>query len=300
MSAPTVTATDVYTDPTRRHDFVLLFDVTDGNPNGDPDAGNMPRTDPETGHGLVTDVCLKRKIRNFVQAAVDVQSPGTDPARCGIYVQEKAVLSTSRGVAYAALPKGAKPTDARAKMCEMFYDVRLFGAVMSTTVNNAGQVRGPVQLTFARSADPVSPVDVSITRMAVETEREAADQGGDNRTMGRKALLPYGLYRAQGFFSPAFARQTGVTADDLSLLWQALQMMWDLDHSAARGMMSCRGLYVFTHESPLGNAPAHKLFQNVQVERKPGIETPRRFEDYTVQVNGAVPNGIMFTPLVEG
>lgn len=292
-----------YTNPTRRHDFLLLFDVRDGNPNGDPDAGNLPRTDPQTGHGLVTDVCLKRKIRNYAQVA-KTNTDGVPEDGYDIYVQEKAVLSTVRGRAYAALGGKATPQEARQKMCALFYDVRLFGAVMSTKENNAGQVRGPVQLTFARSADPVTPMDISITRMAVETEAEAKKQEGDNRTMGRKALLPYGLYIGHGFFSPSFAKQTGVTEADLALFWQALENMWDVDHSAARGMMACRGLYVFTHadERGLGNAPAHKLFGHLDVRKKDGVEAPRRFEDYAVTAPSAsaMPEGVTLTSLVEG
>lgn len=273
MTTPTPA---IHTDPARRHDFLLLFDVSDGNPNGDPDAGNLPRTDPQTGHGLVTDVCLKRKIRNYVQAAKEGDE-GYD-----IYVQEKAVLSQQQGRAYAALGGKASIVDARQKMCDLFFDVRLFGAVMSLKENNAGQVRGPLQLTFARSIDPVTPVDISITRMAVATQKEAEAQGGDNRTMGRKALLPYGLYVGRGFYSPSFGKQTGVTRADLELVWQALENMFDLDHSSARGMMACRGLYVFSHESPLGNAPAHKLFDSLIIHRRDGVESPRRFEDYVV------------------
>lgn len=295
MSTPTAA---IHTDPARRHDFLLLFDVTDGNPNGDPDAGNLPRTDPQTGHGLVTDVCLKRKVRNYVQTAKE-GADGFD-----IYVQEKAVLSAQQGRAYAALGGKATIPDARQKMCELFFDVRLFGAVMGLKENNAGQVRGPVQLTFARSIDPVTPVDISITRMAVATAKEAEAQGGDNRTMGRKALLPYGLYVARGFVNAAFARQTGVTSDDLALLWEALTMMWDIDHSAARGMMACRGLYVFSHESPLGNAPAHKLFEPFVegIRRKEGVESPRRFADYVVP-RPSLPVGVTrveLTTLTEG
>lgn len=288
----------IYTDPTKRHDFILVFDVADGNPNGDPDAGNLPRTDPQTGQGLVTDVCLKRKIRNYISLAKE----GTDGY--DIYVQEKAVLSAQQGRAYAAVGKGATIPQARQKMCELFFDVRLFGAVMSLKENNAGQVRGPVQLTFARSVDPVAPYDISITRMAVATEKEAKEQGGDNRTMGRKSFLPYGLYVGHGFFSGTLARQTGVTRTDLETLWEALQNMFDVDHSAARGRMACRGLYVFTHEDErgLGNAPAHKLFDTLLIRKRDGVEAPRRFEDYIV-AGPRIPDGITgveLTRLSEG
>jgi len=316
----------IITDPTKRHDFLLLFDVADGNPNGDPDAGNMPRVDPETGHGLVTDVCLKRKIRNFV--ALDKE--GTDGY--GIYVREKAILSQVQGQAYKALGLNAPPPEddtaeaeavpekaadkgkkkprkaeeavavskARDWMCQSFFDIRAFGAVMSLKENNAGQVRGPLQLTFGRSIDPIAAMDVSITRMAVATEKEAEAQGGDNRTMGRKAVLPYALYVAKGFFTPSFARQTGVTADDLAVVWRAMEMMWDVDHSAARGMMACRGLYIFSHDNPLGNAPAHKLFDRLSVTKKAEVESPRRFADYEVRLTGDLPAGITLTPQVEG
>jgi CRISPR-associated protein Csd2 len=290
-------ADNIYADPTRRHDFILIFDVTDGNPNGDPDAGNLPRTDPQTGHGIVTDVCLKRKVRNYVQIAKE------DMEGYDIYVQEKAVLSQQQGRAYTAL--GGKPSvaEARQKMCDLFYDVRLFGAVMSLKDNNAGQVRGPVQFTFARSIDPVQPLDISITRMAVATVKEAEAQGGDNRTMGRKSLLPYGLYVAHGFISAAFTKQTGVTREDLDLLWNALQMMWDVDHSASRGLMACRGLYVFSHNSPLGDAPAHKLFDTLNIRKRDGVETARRYEDYIVErprIPDAYVGKVELTALVDG
>ncbi len=305
----------IITHPARRHDFLLLFDVADGNPNGDPDAGNMPRVDPETGHGLVTDVCLKRKIRNFV--ALDKE--GTNGY--GIFVHEKGILNRQIEQAYVDLNVDLKadPADktdgskrrtagqgqgkevdrARRQMCDTKFDIRMFGAVMSTGAN-AGQVRGPLQLTFGRSIDPIAAMDVSITRMAVATEKEAEAQGGDNRTMGRKAVLPYALYVAKGFFTPSFAKQTGVTADDLAVVWRALEMMWDVDHSAARGMMACRGLYIFSHDNPLGNAPAHKLFDRLSVTKKAEVESPRRFADYEVRLTGDLPAGITLTPQVEG
>lgn len=281
----------------KRYDFVLLFDVQDGNPNGDPDAGNLPRIDPETGEGLVTDVCLKRKVRNFVGLTRGEQPPFE------IYVKEKAVLNAQHERAYAALgielaaddkkrKGGDKSEEAKRWMCQNFYDVRTFGAVMSTNVN-CGQVRGPVQLTFARSVAPIVATEHSITRMAVTTEAEAEKQSGDNRTMGRKFTVPYGLYRAHGFVSAHLAQQTGFGGDDLELLWQALENLFEHDRSAARGEMTTRGLYVFQHDSELGNAPAHALFERVQVQRKEGVEVPRAFADYTVNVAANdLPNGV--------
>ena len=291
-----------------RYEFVFLFDVTNGNPNGDPDAGNLPRLDPETNHGLVTDVALKRKIRNFV--ALDRgDSPGY-----AIYVQEKAVLNRQHQKAWDALsiPPDAKegykklPKDeAKAReitdwMCRNFFDVRTFGAVMTTGVN-AGQVRGPVQIAFASSIEPVLPLEVSITRMAVATEKEAETQRGDNRTMGRKHILPYGLYRAHGFVSAKLAERTGFSDDDLQLLWRALANMFEHDRSAARGEMAARKLIVFEHAHPMGDAPAHVLFDAVKVERvKPQDDGPARsFSDYRVSVDAAaVPQGVgVFTYL---
>lgn len=276
-----------------RYEFVLLFDVENGNPNGDPDAGNLPRIDPETNHGLITDVCLKRKVRNFVELA-----KGGEPPFC-IYVREKAVLSATRAEAYKSVEGKAK-TDAekvrqgRDFMCANFYDVRTFGAVMSTKENNCGQVRGPVQFSFARSVEPVTPLDVTITRVAVETPKEAEAQGGDNRTMGRKHIVPYGLYRAEGFISAPLAAQTGFSDEDLALFWQALTMMFDHDHSAARGKMSARRLIVFKHDSALGSAPAHKLFDLVKIARATDATTPARsYADYAVSVDGAaLPQGV--------
>lgn len=263
-----------------RYDFVLLFDVRDGNPNGDPDAGNLPRIDPETGHGLVTDVCLKRKVRNFVQLDKGV-SQGYD-----IFVKEKAILNNLIDEAHEqenvkTKAKGEKTEAARQFMCGKYYDVRTFGAVMSTG-KNAGQVRGPVQLTFARSADQIVPLEHSITRMAVATEAEAEKQQGDNRTMGRKFTVPYALYRCHGFISAPLAAQTGFSDADLELFWQSLVNMFEHDRSAARGQMSARKLIVFKHESKMGNAPAHQLFDLVTVESN---ETPvRSFDHYDVFV----------------
>jgi len=347
----------------KRYDFVLLFDVQDGNPNGDPDAGNLPRIDAETGMGLVTDVCLKRKVRNYVQLSKECKRP------YDIYIKEKAVLGQAHFTAFKELgintgeearkiisnqkmiealsdipfPDGitfeeheeqgvlivasdadkkeikewmkengniiskeikkvidealkeAKPRKPTAeetsrgkdKMCEDFYDIRTFGAVMSLkSAPNCGQVRGPVQLTFARSIEPIVALEHSITRMAVATEAEAEKQSGDNRTMGRKYTVPYGLYRAHGFISAHLANQTGFSEDDLNLFWEALMSMFEHDRSAARGMMATRGLCVFEHSTALGNAPAHKLFERVVVQRKDGSTGPARsFDDYVVTVN---------------
>lgn len=282
-----------------RYDFVLLFDVKDGNPNGDPDAGNLPRLDAETGHGLVTDVALKRKVRNFVGLVKGEQPPYE------IYVKEKAILNNQHKRAYVGIGRedllagddkkrkgGNAVDDARAWMCRNFFDVRTFGAVMSTGIN-CGQVRGPIQLTFARSIDPIVASEHSITRMAVATEAEAEKQEGDNRTMGRKHTVPYGLYRAHGFVSAFLAKQTGFSEDDLVLFWQALCQMFEHDRSAARGEMTTRGLYVFRHDSELGNAPAHALFERVQMQRKPGVEVPRSFADYVVNVAADdLPSGV--------
>jgi CRISPR-associated protein Csd2 len=284
---------------TNRYDFVLLFDVKDGNPNGDPDAGNLPRMDAETGHGLMTDVSLKRKVRNFVGMAKGEQPPFE------IYVKEKAILNNQNKRAYVGIGReellagddkkrkgGDAVDDARQWMCRNFYDVRTFGAVMSIGIN-CGQVRGPVQLTFARSIDPIIAQEHSITRMAVATEAEAEKQDGDNRTMGRKHTVPYGLYIAHGFVSSFLAKQTGFSEDDLELLWQALGQMFEHDRSAARGEMTTRGLYVFKHESELGNAPAHSLFERVQAKLKEGIAVPRNFTDYDLAVDeAALPSGV--------
>lgn len=350
-----------------RYDFVLVFDVKDGNPNGDPDAGNLPRIDPETGHGLVTDVCLKRKVRNFVQITKEPKEPHD------IYIKEKAVLGRAHFEAFKelgidtgeesrkpvpkdlaaafgelSLPEGLsfiedndeagklvvapdadkkeikawlkeekpekevskiiaaalkdakprRPTDAetnqgRARMCEKFYDIRTFGAVLSLkSAPNCGQVRGPVQLTFGRSVDPVVTLEHSITRMAVATEAEAEKQQGDNRTMGRKNTVPYGVYVAHGFVSPHLAAQTGFGEEDLTLLWDALVNMFEHDRSAARGLMSTQNLIIFKHDSALGNAPAQKLFELIKVERDSDTEKPpRSFEDYKVTI-GEAPTGV--------
>lgn len=288
-----------------RYDFVLLFDVQDGNPNGDPDAGNLPRVDAETGNGLVTDVCLKRKVRNFVGLEKGEEPPFE------IYVKEKAVLNRQNRRAYEAIGKadlldgddkkrkgGDAVGEARAWMCKNFFDVRAFGAVMSTGIN-CGQVRGPIQLTFARSVAPVVSSEHSITRMAVATEKEAEDQQGDNRTMGRKFTVPYGLYRCHGFVSAHLADQTGFSPEDLELFWRALINMFEHDRSAARGLMSTRGLYVFEHDSKLGNAPAHALFERVEVHQKvPGTPT-RSFMDFEVRVErDGLPQGVRLREMV--
>jgi CRISPR-associated protein Csd2 len=288
-----------------RYDFVYLFEVTNGNPNGDPDAGNLPRLDPETNEGLVTDVCLKRKIRNYVEVA-KAGEPG-----CNIYVQERAVLNQRHQGAYEAL--GLKPElkklpkdQAKAReltdwMCLNYYDIRAFGAVMTTEVN-CGQVRGPIQLAFAHSIEPIVPLEISITRMAVTNERDLEKE----RTMGRKYIVPYGLYRAHGFISAKLAEKTGFSDADLKLLWDALTNMFEHDHSAARGEMSARDLIVFRHESALGNAPAHRLFERVEVQRavdgisisleasrRNNAPPARRFEDYRVTVDERdLPDGV--------
>ncbi len=276
-----------------RYDFVLLFDVKDGNPNGDPDGGNTPRVDSETGCGLITDVCLKRKVRNYIGLKME----GNPKPPYEIYVKEKAILNHQHERAHKALDEGLfseadegprnKVDKARDWMCQNFYDIRTFGAVMSTGDKDkrCGQVRGPVQLTFARSISPIFPIEHSITRMAVTTEKEAKEQDGDNRTMGRKHTVSYGLYRAHGFISAALAKQTGFSEEDLDLFWEALLQMFEHDHSAARGHMSTRGLYVFKHGSQLGNAPAHKLFDRISIAQKNEVQSVRQFEDYNIQIN---------------
>lgn len=275
----------------KRYDFVLLFDVKDGNPNGDPDAGNLPRLDAETGNGLVTDVCLKRKVRNFVQ----LEKQGKDGF--DIFVKEKAILNNAIDEAHDSeavktQKKDADKTEAaRQFMCAKYFDIRTFGAVMSTG-KNAGQVRGPVQMTFGRSIDPIVSSEHSITRMAVATEAEAEKQKGDNRTMGRKFTVPYGLYVSHGFISAHLAAQTGFTTDDLNVFWEALEKMFWEDHSAARGEMNVRGLYVFEHDSVLGRAPAHELFEKIKVERKDSSIPARSFDDYKVTIDETMPEGV--------
>ena len=275
-----------------RYDFIYLFDVKDGNPNGDPDAGNLPRIDPETGHGLVTDVCLKRKVRNFIQMVkAEAQDKDADRNAQGfdVYVREKAILNNQHLRAYKSLnldPKKAKQEErdqTREWMCKNFYDIRTFGAVMSTEIN-CGQVRGPIQFAFGRSIDPVVTSEHAVTRCAVATEKEAEKQSGDNRTMGRKFTVPYGLYMAHGFINPFLAKQTGFGDEDLSLFWDALKNMFEHDRSAARGLMGAQKIIVFKHDSALGNAPANKLFDLVSVKRKDSVEVARSFADYEVTI----------------
>jgi CRISPR-associated protein Csd2 len=276
-----------------RYEFVMLYDVTNGNPNGDPDSGNMPRIDPETGHGIVTDVCIKRKIRNYVDVV-----RGED-AGFGIYIKQDIPLAATQNKGIAAVDgvkdKAEKSLAYRDYMCSHYYDIRTFGAVMAAAVGNkelqntAGQVRGPVQLAFGHSIDPVVPQEITITRVAIETEKKAETASTE---MGRKHIIPYGLYRQEGFISANLAqRVTGFSEQDLDLLWEAINNMFEFDRSAARGIMALRGLYVFKHDSPLGCAPAHKLFSLIDVSRKPDVAVPRRFEDYTVTV-GQPPEGV--------
>lgn len=323
----TMTATSIYCDPTKRHDFAFLFDVTNGNPNGDPDAGNLPRIDPETMRGLVTDVCIKRKIRDWVDMTHG------DQERFEIYVQNKGIaLNDYNRRAHQAVfgaaengqgeqpvsegkrSKGAKGGEQgkdgkmeiessaarqngrREWMCQHFYDIRTFGAVLSTGDYPAGQVRGPIQLTFAQSVDPIVPLDISITRVAVT---EIDKDKKTTTTMGRKAFVPYGLYLGYGFFVPHFARQTGFSAEDLELFWTAMQSIWDVDRSASRGMLALRGLYVFSHDNALGNAPAHSLLDRIHPRLSEGVQTPRHISDYLVTVDDAdLPDGVTLTHLV--
>lgn len=278
----------------RRCEFVLFFDVENGNPNGDPDAGNMPRTDPETSHGLVTDVCLKRKIRNYVE----LTRAGQDGFE--IYVKEGVVLNTQHRRAYTdqniePVSKKLANNELTKFMCEHFYDIRTFGAVMTTEVN-CGQVRGPVQLNFARSIDPIVPQEVTITRVAVTSEKDAERK---DREMGRKHIVPYALYRSEGYVSAPLAERTTFSEEDLSLLWEALINMFDHDHSAARGKMASRRLYAFEHESRIGNAPAHRLFDCITAVRRDPTAPARKFDDYEVRVNeAAVPGGVKLLALI--
>ena len=286
-----------------RYEFVLLFDVQDGNPNGDPDAGNLPRVDAETNNGLVTDVCLKRKVRNYVQV-----TKGNEQAY-DIFVKSKSILNQSIDKAYIAVgldPEEAKKANADKKkqftperraqimkaqqfMCQNFFDIRTFGAVLSTGAN-AGQVRGPVQMTFARSVDPVLTSEHSITRVAVTSEDDAKSKETE---IGRKFTLPYALYREQGFVNPFFADQTGFSDADLTVFWDALVKMFDIDRSASRGLMATRKLIIFKHASKLGNAPAHVLFDAVKIVPKAGVKFPRSFADYVVTIDrAAIPAGV--------
>ena len=286
-----------------RYDFVFLFDCQDGNPNGDPDSDNSPRFDPETFHGLVSDVCLKRKIRDYVRyakTAGDKAEPGY-----GIFVLSGNTLESNQRQPFEQLTgedkieakgKDTKPTDiekARQWMCKNFFDIRAFGAVMSTTEFNCGQVRGPVQITFARSIDPILPTEHTISRQAFTGEKDIKSGTG---TLGRKHTIPYGLYLAHGYINPVFAAKTGFNEDDLKLLWKALANLFEMDRSAARGTMSARGLYIFKHESKLGNAQAQRLFESIKVEKKADVESPRAFTDYTVTLPdpSSLPEGITF------
>ena len=289
-----------------RYEFVVLFDVENGNPNGDPDAGNMPRLDPETGYGIVTDVCLKRKIRNYVETVKEGE------ARYRIYIKDGVPLNRSDAEAYAYLGTDDKKVKEDKKkdpeldrkirdfMCQNFYDIRTFGAVMTTFVKaalNCGQVRGPVQLGFARSIDPLIPQEITITRVAITTETDAERKGTE---MGRKYIIPYGLYRAEGFISANLARKTtGFSEEDLALFWQAVINMFENDHSAARGKMAVRELIVFKHDSELGNAPSYKLFDTVKVTRKKEVASARSYQDYEVAVDTqALPEGVSCTRMI--
>ena len=281
-----------------RYDFVILFDVEMGNPNGDPDAGNMPRVDPETGLGLVTDVCLKRKIRNYVETVKE------DEAGYGIYIKEKVPLNTSDNKALQYLgitdikkaKKDDKDIDVKIRdfMCQNFYDIRTFGAVMTTFVKgnlNCGQVRGPVQIGFARSVDPIMPQEITITRVAITTESDASEKGTE---MGRKHIVQYGLYRAEGYVSANLARKsTGFSETDLELLWEAILNMFENDRSAARGNMAVRDLIIFRHENELGKEAAYKLFDRVKVTKKDTSKAPRAYSDYVVSVDEMeMPEGV--------
>ncbi|MDO5806699.1 MAG: type I-C CRISPR-associated protein Cas7/Csd2 [Eubacteriales bacterium] len=289
-----------------RYEFVVLFDVENGNPNGDPDAGNLPRLDPETGLGLVTDVCLKRKIRNYVELVKE------DQDGYKIYIKDGVPLNRSDAEAFTALNvtekdiKNAKKKDEnldakiRDFMCEHFYDIRTFGAVMTTFVKNklnCGQVRGPVQISFAQSIDPIVPNEITITRTAITTEADAAEKTTE---MGRKSIVPYGLYRAEGFVSANLARKTtGFSEDDLNLLWEAIINMFEHDHSAARGKMAVRELIVFKHATELGNTPSYKLFDAVHVTKKEGVIAPRSYSDYTVTIDEeSIPESVTCTRMI--
>lgn len=285
-------------EPKTRHDFVYLFDVTNGNPNGDPDNANMPRVDPETMLGLVSDVALKRKVRDFVSTT----QKGV--AGRSVFIQSQAALNTLiEGAGEKVGAQKGKQTrgnpDVRTQLCKDYFDIRMFGAVLSTGEMNAGQVRGPVQLTFARSFDPVLPLDLTITRVAITKE---SDKARKETEMGRKPLVPYGLYLAKGHYNPYLGEQTGVTKEDLELFWESLGNMFEFDRSASRGEMACRGCYVFTHETRLGNAPSHKLFDLLSVKKKIAVQVPRSFRDYELQVKDPTSagfKGVSLTKLYE-
>ncbi len=308
MSIPTQ-----ITDIEKRYDFLLVFDVTDGNPNGDPDAGNLPRLDPETMHGIVTDVCLKRKIRNFVALTHSPDRDQLDQANGnGIYVRDSGVALNNKlreahvslHPEHADLSKLDKKTtdrlrktaqlDSRAEVCRRYFDVRTFGGVLSTGDYNCGQVRGPVQLTFGRSVDPIIPTDVSITRVAITKE------GEDKETeMGRKASVPYGLYITKGYFSPMLAKDTGLNSEDLKLFWTAVRDMFENDRSASRGDMRLQEVYIFRHEDPLGNAHAGKLFDRIQYKLRGDVASPRKYADYDLYVDDqSFPEGISLVKLL--
>ena len=287
-----------HVEPKTRHDFAYLFDVTNGNPNGDPDNANMPRVDPETMLGLVSDVALKRKVRDFVSTT----QKGV--AGRAVFIQSQSALNTlieGAGTKIGA-PKGKQARsnpDVKAQLCKDYFDIRMFGAVLSTGEMNAGQVRGPVQMTFARSLDPVLPLDLTITRVAITKE---SDRARKETEMGRKPLVPYGLYLAKGHYNPYLGEQTGVTKEDLELFWESLGNMFEFDRSASRGEMACRGCYVFTHETRLGNAPSHKLFDLLSVTKKTGVQVPRSFRDYELQVKDPTSagfKGVSLTSLYE-
>lgn len=286
-----------------RYEFAIIFDVENGNPNGDPDAGNMPRVDPETGYGIVTDVCLKRKIRNYVETVKENESG------YGIYIKSGVPLQTSDKKAFEYLgieesevkkmKKDNPEIDAKIRdfMCKNFFDIRAFGAVMTTFVKaalNCGQVRGPVQLGFARSVDPIFPQEITITRCAITTE---ADAEKNTNTMGNKFIVPYGLYIAEGYISANLARKvTGFSVDDLELLWDTIINMFEFDHAAARGKMAVRKLVIFKHDSELGNVPAYKLFDAIKIERKKDVEVARSFSDYNISIaESEIPQGVTCT-----
>lgn len=290
-------------DPTVRHDFVLVFDVENGNPNGDPDNGNAPRTDPETGHGWVTDGALKRKVRNFV-AETKADAPGF-----GIYVGEGVALnSRNRAAAEAIGAKRSKQNNVavQERMCQDWWDIRAFGAVLSTGDFPAGQVRGPIQMTMAVSVDPISTADITITRVAVTSEKEleklasADEKGGKDREMGNRNLVPYALFTSRGFFVPGLAARTGFSADDLAVFWDALERMWYLDRSASRGVTGCRGIHIFSHDDALGRCHPDKLFQRIRAHLNEGVQFGRSFTDYLVDADTSdLPAGVTYTRLGE-
>ncbi|SKA78256.1 CRISPR-associated protein, Csd2 family [Caloramator quimbayensis] len=273
-----------------RYEFLILFDVENGNPNGDPDAGNMPRIDPETGHGIVTDVCIKRKIRNYVEIKMK------EKEGYKIYLKEGVVLNEQHALSYKALNEeirnsSQKPSEKAVKwMCENFYDIRTFGAVMTTEVN-CGQIRGPVQLSFARSIDPIMPQEITITRVAIT---KGSDAENKETEMGRKHIVPYALYKMEGYVSAALADKNGnFTEEDVELLWEAVENMFEHDRSASKGNMVLRKLIIFKHDSILGNAPAHKLFESVEIKKKENIKAPRNYEDYIVNIKkDLIPQGV--------